>query len=241
MATVEIADQIATITIADGAKLSQHSRSEGDVLRDAIQMCGDRDDVKVIVLRSTGANFCPAVDQAKTWPDASVPSWWNEIYTSSNGLYQSLCFSKKITITAIRGECAGAGSLLVLCSDLTVADSGAVFQSPFQMLPEANFVLAALTMRLNRVKSWMLGGASLTASAALDAGLINRIAKTNVLDEANALAKSAARMPLDAIAMSKLMIETCLDAQGVGQDFDMTGFYAASAPLLGGFSRANSS
>ena len=63
-----------------------------------------------------------------------------------------------------------------MCSDLTVANAGATFESPFGTLPEANLVLAALTMRLNRAKSWLLGGSALTAHEAFDAGLINRIA-----------------------------------------------------------------
>jgi enoyl-CoA hydratase/carnithine racemase len=76
----------------------------------------------------------------------------------------------------------------------------------------------------------MLGGVPLDAKAALNAGLINRIANKDVLAEALTMARSAAKLPLDGIAMSKLMIETCLDAQGVGQDFDMAGFYAGSLP-----------
>ena len=226
MAKVEVSNQVATITIDNCAELSRHTELAGRSLRDAIIACGDRDDIKVLVLRSAGPDFCAASKQQS----ASVPACWNESYASSAGLYQSLCFSKKVTITAVQGECADAGSLLVLCSDLTVADPRTKFHSPFHVLPESNFVLAALTMRLNRAKTWMLGGLPLDAAAALDAGLINRISKADTLAEALSMARSAARIPLDGIAMSKLMIETCLDSQGVGQDFYMAGFYAGSIP-----------
>ena len=40
------------------------------------------------------------------------------------------------------------------------------------------------------------------------------------------MARAVTRMPLDGIAMSKINVETCLDAQGVGREFDMAGFYA---------------
>ena len=33
---------------------------------------------------------------------------------------------------------------------------------------------------------------------------------------------------MSGIAMSKINVETCLDAQGVGREFDMAGFYAVS-------------
>ena len=193
MASVDISDKVATITIDDCAKLSGHAEQAGRSLRDAIAQCGDRDDVKAIVLRTTGPNFCAASDAS----GSGVPAWWNEVYAGSTGLYQSLCYSKKITITAVQGQCADAGSLLVLCSDLTIAESGATFASPFHTMPEANFVLAALTMRLNRAKTWMLGGVPLDAKTALGAGLINRIAKKDVLAEALEMAKSAAKIPLD--------------------------------------------
>jgi enoyl-CoA hydratase/carnithine racemase len=154
---------------------------------------------------------------------------WHEAYAAASGLYQNLCFCKKVVITAVGGYCAGAGSLLVLCSDLTVAADDALFASPFQALPESNLVLAALTMRLNRAKSWMLGGVALNARQAWDAGLINRIAAPGTLDDAaQKMARAVTRMPLDGIAMSKINVETSLDAQGVGREFDMAGFYAAS-------------
>ena len=115
-----------------------------------------------------------------------------------------------------------------------MATADATFASPFQTLPESNLVLAALTMRLNRAKSWMLGGNALSARQALDAGLINRIAATGTLDgAAQKMARAVTRMPLDGIAMSKINVETSLDAQGVGREFDMAGFYAASMQRAG--------
>jgi len=42
------------------------------------------------------------------------------------------------------------------------------------------------------------------------------------------MARAVTRMPLDGLAISKINIETCLDAQGVGRDFDMAGFFAVS-------------
>ena len=57
-------------------------------------------------------------------------------------------------------------------------------------------------------------------------------ARIGVLAQAQAMARQSARMPLDGIAMTKLLMEAFLDTQGVGQDFDMAGFYA-SRPATG--------
>jgi enoyl-CoA hydratase/carnithine racemase len=224
MIAVTTRDAIATITLMDCTPLSLHDPKLGLALRDAVRDAADSDDVKAIVIRAGGANFCPPVAQTKQ-PDDE----WLDIYAAASGLYQNLCFCKKVVITAVQGQCAGAGSLLVLCADLTVAAHDATFASPFDSLPEANLVLAALTLRLNRAKSWMLGGFELSAQQASDAGLINRIVEPGALDAAaQKMARAVTRMPLDGIAMSKINVEASLDAQGVGREFDMAGFYAES-------------
>ncbi len=234
MITVTQADAVATITLPDCRPLSVHDLAYGLELRDAIRDAADSDDIKAIVIRSSGGDFSPAASPAELAAAAQqrrdkIWSAWHAAYAASSGLYQNVCFCKKVVITAVSGQCAGAGSFLVLCSDLTVATSDATFESPFAALPEANLVLAALTMRLNRAKSWLLSGGALTAREAFDAGLINVIAPDGELDARTLkLARAVTRMPLDGVAMSKINVETCLDAQGVGREFDMAGFYAAA-------------
>lgn len=227
MIDVSTSNAIATITLDDCTRLTRHDLDFGLALRDAVRDAADSDDIKAIVIRVGSADFCP--DAVPLAGKTGFGPAWHEAYAAPTGLYQNICFCKKVVITAVRGQCAGAGSLLVLCSDLTAAAADATFASPFSALPEANLVLAALTMRLNRAKSWMLGGQALSAREAFGAGLINRIAAGDALDEvAQKMARAVARMPLDGIAMSKINVETSLDAQGVGREFDMAGFYAQS-------------
>lgn len=232
---IDIAQEgaIATITLTDCSALTAHHVAFGFALRDAVRDAADSDSVKAIVIRASGRDFSPAVAPADLAASVrrrqqSLRPDWHAAYAAATGLWQNVCYCKKVVITAVRGQCGGAGSMLVLCSDLTVATADASFESPFGTLPEANLVLAALTMRLNRAKAWLLGDA-LGASEACDAGLVNLIAADAALDaEAQAMARAAARTPLDGIAMSKINVETCLDMQGVGRDFDMAGFNAVA-------------
>ena len=219
---------IATLTFTDCRPLSLHDVAFGLALRDAVRDAADSDDIKAIVIRASGDDFSPAPATATQPRATSFDSAWHQAYAAASGLYQTICYCRKIVITAVRGQCAGAGGMLVLCSDFTVATPDASFESPFGVLPEANLVLAAVTMRLNRAKAWLLGGA-LSANEACDAGLINRVVHAATIDdEAQRWARAAARMPLDGIAMSKINVETCIDAQGVGRDFDMARFNAAA-------------
>ncbi|MGE4242719.1 enoyl-CoA hydratase/isomerase family protein [Ramlibacter sp.] len=233
MIRIEHDSAVATITVADLAPLSNADTAFALQLRDAVRDTADDDGVKSIVLRAQGDDFArPALARelaAAATVRASRRAQWHAAYCAPSGLYQNLAYCKKVVVTAVRGHCGAVGSLLVLCSDHTVCSDDAEFEPPFATLPESNLVLAALTTRLNRAKGWMLGCDAWSADAALRAGLVNRIVPTGDVDAcALEAARSAARMPLDGIAMSKLLFEAFLDTQGVGQDFDMAGFYADS-------------
>lgn len=221
----DITDGVATLT-ADLTPLSAHDPATARALRDAVVELSDDDDVKALVIASSGPDFCLRADS--TGP-SQHPTAWEQDFAASDALYQCLTFSKKVTITEVDGTCAGAGALLVLASDLTVASQRARFGSPFASMPEANLVLAALTMRLNRAKAWALQGSVLDADAALEAGLVNRVVPAEELRAAvSAMAQSVTRMPLDGVTMSAMLIQSVLDAHGVGREFDMAPFYAAS-------------
>jgi enoyl-CoA hydratase/carnithine racemase len=220
---------VLTIRLADIGALSRYDLSATAALRDALRSCEERDDVKVVLLLAEGEDFCAPISAAEITIAAARtadPEWY-EVCATSSGLFQTLCFCRKVTITAIQGRCAGAGSLFAFYSDLTVASEDAIFHSPFADMP--NFALTALTMRLNRAKSFVLGGEPMDAERAWRAGLINRVVpRDRLVDEARALARSIAKAPLDGLAMSKLMIESFLDGQGVGEEFDAAPFHAAS-------------
>lgn len=211
-----IEQQIAELAIPDVDRLSRHDVSAARRLADAIEQCTNRDDVKVIILRLDRN----PVEAGQGDAGNGTVAERDQTYLSVTGIHQSICFANKVTILVVEGECAGAGALLALNCDFVVCAPTAAFHSPFASAPEANFVLAALIMRLNRAKSWMLGEHPLTAHEAHLAGLVNEIAE-DPLAAARAMARSISRVPLDGLAMSKLMVGAVMDAQGVGQDFDL--------------------
>ena len=233
MIRIEQSGAVATITANDFSPLSRADTQFAVALRDAIRDTADSDSVKAIVLRAQGADFAPPASPkdlaTAATTRASQRAQWHAAYCASSGLYQNLAYCKKVVVTSVRGYCSSVGSMLVLCSDHTVCASDSRFEPPFAALPESNLVLAALTMRLNRAKSWMLGCEAWSADAALRAGLVNRVLASAEVDaRALAAAANAARVPLDGVAMSKLLLEAFLDTQSVGQDFDLARFYADS-------------
>lgn len=226
MIDVRIHQWCATLEVDDFAPLTRYDAAFTRALRDAVVELSDHDEVKVIVLRARDRDFAPGTDTTTPSTD-EVTTTWHRDFAASSAIYQSLCFAKKVVVTEVTGECHGAGSLVVLCSDLTVATENARFGSPFTDLPESNFVLAALTMRLNRAKAWMLRGTVLDAEQARVAGLVNHVVPADELSTATAeLTGSITGMPLDGVTMSKMLLQSVLDTHGVGRDFDLADHYA---------------
>lgn len=244
MIDIEQAGAVATLTLRDCTPLARHDIAFALQLRDAVRDTADSDTVKAIVIRAAGDDFAapPSADDLRAAAQLRqrARQAWNAAYAAPSGLYQNVAYCKKITVTAVHGRCAAGGSMLVLCSDHTVCALDSTFEAPFVALPESSLVLAALTLRLNRAKSWMLGGQAWSATQALHAGLVNRVVEPDlVYAEAHTAARAAARMPLDGVAMGKVLLEAFLDTQGVGSDFDLAGLHADSlqaalAAVVGG-------
>jgi enoyl-CoA hydratase/carnithine racemase len=233
MIDLKLSGSVATIMLDELEPLSRHDIEFALELRDVIRDAADDDSVKVIILKTTGSDFClpPTASDLKIAADTRIKrtAAWHAAYSATSGLYQNMVYCKKFIVTVTRGQCAGAGSMLVLCSDFTVSSFEASFEAPFAQYPESNLVLAELTMRLNRAKSWMLGGSAWSAEKAAHAGLINQAVNAADLETcAISVANAAAQMPLDGVAMTKVLLESFLDTQGVGQDFDMADFYVSS-------------
>lgn len=229
--STSIADWVGTIEVEDFSPLSRYDAHFARSLRDAVVELSDDDHVKAIVLRTRG-EFAPDVPAAELDPSTLFTSWPQD-FAGASALYQAVTFSKKITVTEVAGGCHGAGTLLVLASDITAAGESARFGSPFRARPEANFVLTALTVRLNRAKAWLLRGSVLDAATAYDYGLVNEVVPDADLEETTrTMTGRITAMPLDGIVMSKMLQQPILDASGVGREFDMASFYASGLDVL---------
>jgi enoyl-CoA hydratase/carnithine racemase len=230
---LKVVEGRAYIEAESFAPLTSHDPAFASELATAVIDASDDDHVKAIVLRSTGPDFAPAISTG--FPSTSeVPTTWHRSFAASNAVYQATCFSKKVVVAEVRGACHGAGSALLLCTDLAVASDEAEFGSPFLDVPETNFVLAALTIRLNRAKSWMLRGTTLTSATARQIGLVNRVvAAEQVQAEVGRMTSAIVGMPLDGVTMSKMLQQAVYDSHGVGREFDLADHYAIHRSAVG--------
>lgn len=205
------------------------STEDLSLLTETLRHAMNDEDTKVIVLRLVGSASPPGMMDGSTE---------HAVLHGTRGLFQTVCFSRRPVVVAVDGECAGRSMLLALYADVTVASSRSTFRPPLVEAPEANLVLAMLSMRLNRAKAWLLGDGALDAASAFTQGLVAEIAPHDLLDvRAMEIAADIARIPLDALCVSKTNVNACMDTLGVGREFDLVDVLGMAALRTAGGAR----
>ena len=113
-------------------------------------------------------------------------------------------------IAAVNGACLGAGFELALACDLRVATANAVFGLPEVRVGVPSVIQAALLPPLigpGRAAEMLLLGASVTATQALEWGLVNRVVEAGGLDGAvDELLAALGRCAPGAVRLQKELI-----------------------------------
>lgn len=203
-------------------------------LRDFMFDLGDDDDIKAIVLTAAPGGWSGGSPRREIRASEAYSGLFTAFFGDA-GVYQQITYCRKPVVAAVEGECTGPGSLIALCSTLSVASEDARFWSPFADFPEANFGLAVFTMRLNRAKAWALRGRPMTADAARRFGLVNEVvANGQARARALRLAGEIAKRPLDAITMSRTQVWGFMDSRGVDRDFGVGALAAIATAAADG-------
>jgi enoyl-CoA hydratase/carnithine racemase len=178
----------------------------------------DRDDaVRAIVITGRGRGFCSGGDQddiIKHLLGRDTPALL--AFTRATGrLIEAMRACRRPIVAAINGTAVGAGAVIACASDLRIAAAGAKlgFIFPKVGLCGADMGVMYLLPRivgLGHATELLLFGDIITASRALEIGLVNRVVADG--DAAVAMASEwAARLaagPAFAHAMTKQMLES---------------------------------
>lgn len=226
-------DYRAYITIDRPQKRNALTFEMLDELVRCIDEAESDDDVKVIVLRGEGDDFCTGhdLDQVASMYGMNEPS--NRRPSQRARLqhdrrhaekFQRVMFCMKPVLSLVRGHCIGAGLYLVEASDLALADETARLGHPEQRmnLCGAAYMLTwdILAMGPKRAREMLLLGEIMDAREAKDAGLVNRVVADGALEEAGEdWAERIARLPRDGIAIGKMATHMALDSLGVSSQF----------------------
>lgn len=186
-----------------------------DALRIFAEVAADKD-VRVAVLTGAGKAFCAGGDLAYMQEHNTTAAQAREFIALAGNVTRSICELQKPVIGMINGVAAGIGANFLLACDLAVAASSFRFGQSFAkvgLMPDGGgHYFLPRAVGLSKAKELMFTGKLLDAAAALQLGLVNRVAPDDKLgEETYALARELAAGPPLALAMIKRTLAAALE------------------------------
>jgi methylglutaconyl-CoA hydratase len=147
------------------------------------------DEVRVVLLRAAGTDFCAGGDLSQLEKIASQATHAENLADAMNlgELFKQMRRSHKPSVAAVRGNALAGGAGLANACDIVIAEEGAVFGYPEVKLGFVPaMVMAMLTRTVGEKKAFELAafGNSITAREAHRIGLVNRVCSTQQFEEA---------------------------------------------------------
>ncbi len=208
MPDIEITDHraIRTIRMNRPDKKNALTLAMYRLMGAAIQEANRLPEIRCLLLAG-GAAFCAGND-INDFVDAAKSGALAEPVT---GFLDALVRNEKPIAAAVAGPAVGIGVTMLMHCDHVVASSDAVLSTPFVALgltPEAGSTLIApRLMGHPRAFELLVMGRPLDASAAREAGLVNRVVPPDRLDEeALKAAREIAALPAEAVRAARRLM-----------------------------------
>ncbi len=166
-------DTVATITLVAEHSSMTMIREMGAIL-DHLE---DNSNASIIVLKGQNGRFNLGLDFKEFTPGQAL-----DIHGFHK--WEKMCVRlermRALTISLLNGNTVGGGVQLALCTDIRLAHPSTTFQLPevkMGFLPGMGIFRVAKNIGLGRAKQWILQSSRLTATQALNWGLINDVSE----------------------------------------------------------------
>ncbi|MFM8302933.1 MAG: enoyl-CoA hydratase/isomerase family protein [Actinomycetota bacterium] len=142
-------------------------------------------DLHGLVITGTGDVFVPGGDMTGTHDDAThdaIPFIGIDVLP-----FQALRRSRVPVVASVNGLCQGGGLIIAMCADVTVASDRATFRAPETLRGVVDVNLAAMLpvhVGVPMARDMLMTGRRLSATEALQAGLIARVCPHAELESA---------------------------------------------------------
>jgi enoyl-CoA hydratase/carnithine racemase len=203
---------VAQVTVSHAARFNAMSRAMWRELRSAFEQIQASPDLRCVLVRGEGANFCSGGDiseytafrfQAESLQDFHENEVW--------GALQAMLNCDVPMVAQIEGNCMGAGLELASCCDIRLACASARFGAPiarlgFPMAPR-EAALVAREVGLTTARQILLEAAVFSAPEMMARGYLSRVMPddkvaaeaTATVQRIVALAPQAARLNKQAL------------------------------------------
>ncbi|GAA4293685.1 enoyl-CoA hydratase/isomerase family protein [Mycobacterium paraffinicum] len=179
-------------------------------IRYAVSRVNEDDQLAGMLITGTGDVFAPGGDLGGGGAD----NWMTFVSALSMDItpFDSLRTSVKPVVAAVNGLCQGGGLQIALCSDVAVASDRATFRVPELFRGIADTYYSQMLARLIgpvRTRDLMFTGRVLTASEALEWGLVARVVPhEELLDSAGDVLAQCCRTAPHARAVIKSSLDS---------------------------------
>ena len=219
--------RIGRITLNRPDQLNAIDLEMPAALADAVA-CADSDpNVHVMVLSGAGRAFCAGYDMlafAETeGPNPGIQDMpWDPIKDyqfmwANTQHFMSVFRAMKPVICKVHGFAVAGGSDIALCSDLVLmADDAQIGYMPARVWGSPTTAMWVYRLGPERAKRMLFTGDKITGVEAADMGLVLKSVPPEQLDaEVEALADRMATVPINQLAMQKLVINQAIEAMGL--------------------------
>ena len=214
---LEINGSIATVTLNRPDSANALDLTMARELVDVSIRCDESSDVRAVVIRGSGKLFCAGGDLS-VFADAGDEAA-SVIKLMAGDFHMALSRFNRMdapVIAAVNGTAGGAGFSLAVATDLAIAVDTAKFVMAYTnagLSPDGSssyFLPRRIGDR--RARELMLTNRVLSASEALDWGIVNQVVSENQFDEAiDKLAKTLANGPTRAFGQVKALLNVSFD------------------------------
>jgi len=206
--------EVATITLDRPEKKNPLTFDSYAELRDLFRALAFASDVKAVVVRGAGGNFCSGGDVHEIIGPLTRMSMPELLaFTRMTGdVVKAMRHCPQPIVAAVDGVCAGAGAMIALASDLRIGAPSARTAFLFVRVGLAGCDMGACTLLprtigQGRAAELLYTGRAMSADEGLAWGFFNRVvAEETLAAEADALARSLANGPSFAHAMTKTLL-----------------------------------
>ena len=233
---LEVADEIATLTISRPAALNALNSETLEELDVCLTEIEARDDIKVVILTGGPDKKDNQFKSFVAGADISEMVNFTAPEARAFGIKASVPFFKlmnmrQITIAAVNGFALGGGCEIAMACDIRIASENAIFGQPetgLGIIPGfGGTQRLARLVGMGRAKEMIFTCENIDAQEAYRIGLVNKVVSTEELYEtANAMAKKIISKGSYANAVAKAAINN-------GYDMDIKNAVEMEANLFG--------
>ena len=201
----EVKDGIAVLTLNNPRRRNTLSMKMMDELLCHLETTKRDERVRVVVIRAEGPVFSSG-HHLRELAEGDMEDQ-TILFARCTELMEAVRLLPKPVMAQVQGLATAAGCQLAATCDLVVASEDAGFATPgvdIGLFCTTPAVALGRVAPLKRAMEMLLTGEPISASEALEAGLVNRVVPADILEEETmALAGKVASAPMSAVSIGK--------------------------------------